>query len=266
MTAAVLDLHIGAHKTATTHIQAILDGSEFQPGTRNIPRSKFKIDVTRDLNANKLKAFPDYMQEEAHLIISDENLSGIKPGDGLNMYRRIGKNMSYFSEFSGRVHLCVRNYVEFFPSTWIQGTRFGLSTPFPKDDQPRSWVDVLRDVEENLPNFQIEVWDYDDFKKDVNFYVKHISNNSIKGEPVSPNGVTHPSPSATALDAFLASAEFLDRRRRNIVLDRLIKLFPISDENGKFQPYSDAEKRALDARYQRELEVIEARYGLVRPA
>lgn len=259
-----LDLHIGIHKTATTHIQNILHRSKFSTDTHYIPLMKFRQWIGRDILFGKLENIPDSIYQHKHLVISDENLCGLAKG-GLKMYPKLQRYLSHFESFHGRVHICLRKYSEFIPSAWIESTRKGRVLPFPDEIPERSYIDILSDIESVLPNFEIKVWDFDDFKMDQEFYIKQITNFKVERLGEIASKASRQSPSASALQAFLSMAEFLSARQRSIALGKLMKQFPVSEKYAKFNPFDKDEAKILDDRYQAELREIDNRYGLVKP-
>ena len=77
-----LHLHIGAHKTATTHFQNVLATNQYlyPIGYKYIPMTDFRRNVTR-LIGNKMNDFKPYLDEAIKdspdvIIVSEENICG----------------------------------------------------------------------------------------------------------------------------------------------------------------------------------------------
>ncbi len=266
MTATEFDLHIGAHKTATTYIQNVLKKSKFRPGTLYIPMWEFRSGLGREIGQKKISKLPEYIFNNDHVIISEENLSGAALG-GLSLYPRAHRNLKIFNDLSGRIHVCIRKYSEFFPSCWIEGNLRKVATsPFNVKFPQRTWTDYLEEVSGALPNFKIMVWDYSDFRGNEDFYIRMISNNSIAEIGEVKTNTARVSLSHVAFDALKICAEFLDPKERAILTRRLAQKFPAGKTYPKFSPYSEDEISSMDDRYRKDLMDIDSRYGIIRPS
>lgn len=177
---AELVLHIGFHKTATTFLQKTLQQNAetlLKEGIVYIPTARFReiyesrdIETYHKLIANRLKG-----RSLRRLIVSDENLPGtMKPifmGEG--MYPQMTNRIDEFTKWIGKppdkTLVSIRNYVNFFPSAYVQWLR---PDPFIRFDgrlyktivnYQRGWGDVLDDLTKALPKETICLWRYEDF-------------------------------------------------------------------------------------------------------
>lgn len=186
-----LEIHIGAHKTATTFIQQALrknvDALE-AVGTRFLSPREFRYmheDNWNDGEVKEIHSFKDVDPESSEyaldpkrkLLMSDENLLGrAVPFYHLNtLYPEVHARFSMLKSFlpcvPDTIYLCIRNYVFFYPAIYYQ---FASQSNFlPIDDElryrlttkPRRWPQIVDDLKAVFPTSNIKLWLYEDFEE-----------------------------------------------------------------------------------------------------
>ncbi|MEM9911106.1 MAG: hypothetical protein AAF922_10015 [Pseudomonadota bacterium] len=195
-------LHGGFHKTATSHIQAILGRNSkrllregvFYVNHRNT-RKRLTIPIQCNVyNALGMDWDPKISDAELHaltanffgelystgarrIILSDENMAGhcghcVKRGV---LYRWRRKLLEVFAaQFPAgvhEVHLGIRNYADFFASAYVEYLRSVRGQWFVDERAMRrqvienmpNWHNVLQSVVTLFPGARIVVWRYEDF-------------------------------------------------------------------------------------------------------
>lgn len=267
--AMTLHLHIGAHKTATTHLQATLIkhravlaeagvqlerpddiraviGSGRRAAVQMGPIPSFRL-----AGASRRLAKLDLGLER--LVISDENCLGLCPElfQREMLYPTAFRRMTVWRQLARQrptvVYMCIRNYATFFSGAFVQTIR--NKTVFKPDpdslaaiaEMPRRWGDVIADIRRALPEARLRVWDFEDHQAllpALLFEKTGLDLQPVRRRPMA-------TPSADAITAFRKI-----RRMRRPPLEQLAKRHPITDQNPKFSLWTAAQNAALTEMYQ----------------
>lgn len=295
-------VHVGAHKSATTHLQRILRSNEetlLQNGVDCLPwrqinplirqdpsRATSGLDVVKafakggrsvrasERYANALRTF---RRNKPVTIISDEDQLGftqdlMRPRfyDGSERYTILN---SLPDRESVDIYLSVRSFEALFVSAFCE-----MLKPFHDArarlearqrtlrDTPPSWFDLAERLADNFPEARVHVWTFEDYVRDPAFVIKTLTGLELDGLDGRPAPETTRAPSLEAIRL----AEELDPslkmpERMEIVRDLFI--------NSPKQPgevlrmFSDEEAAWLRDCYTRDLERIQdsSRVTLLRP-
>ncbi|WP_193089787.1 hypothetical protein [Advenella sp. FME57] len=156
-------LHLGVHKTATTHIQSRLLNSQEKLSKERIQYIKLedlRKSLTHKLSTNAqeevlLEGLLPYMLCDK-LVISDENIiGGTNKPDSNKIYSkaipRLGKLVAALNGYKIITHITLRDYVDYFISRYCESLRHFKYCDF--DDYYEmvefdkvSWIDLLHDI------------------------------------------------------------------------------------------------------------------------
>lgn len=195
-------LHGGFHKTATSHIQALLARNAnllSRAGVHYVHHRDTRKKLTVPVQCNAYNALgldwdpkitdvelaaltseffePLYASGAQRLIFSDENMAGhcghcVKRGV---LYRWRRKLLEVFAaQFPGgvdEVHLGIRNYADFFASAYVEYLRSVRGQWFVDERAMRrqvtenmpNWHNVLQSVATLFQGARVFVWRYEDF-------------------------------------------------------------------------------------------------------
>jgi hypothetical protein len=176
-----IDLHLGVHKTASTHLQkywlacnALSDGVHCPP-----------LDVVR-AHVTPVAAHADGVvlrgarrwldgicEGRRRVLLSDENILG---NCDANFTRqalypdaraRLERLAPLLADRPLRILISVRGYADYLRSAWCEVIRHTPYRPFREAYQgmqglARRWEHVVRDVAQALPDATIECWRYED--------------------------------------------------------------------------------------------------------
>ena len=181
--AVKLHLHLGAHKTATTHVQNVMQLNRilYSENTHYVLMEEFRENVTRGaklLKPHCNKEVEQYLNklvrvEKENLIISEENIIGdakdIYSSKLLysNMEKRIRRLAGFVSSFSDtNIWFTVRSMDSFIPSLYCESL---LHWDFRQFGQvfsghyEQSWIPAILVLRDNFPNAKINVIPYEKY-------------------------------------------------------------------------------------------------------
>ena len=193
-------LHLGAHKTATTHIQQTLLGSREKLGKtgvhyielhklRKIFTRRFdkifgnsggvlyssEVQTLRSTIRDEVgRAAEENKQQFSTLVLSDENIMGHLPklahtgklyGDRA---RRLELVRAIFIGCPITVAFAIRNYNDFYPSAYTQAIRMGWSIPYDDylrrlDLENNAWRIIVADLSRIFGRDRIRLFRYEDY-------------------------------------------------------------------------------------------------------
>ena len=243
--------HIGAHKTATTHLQLTLERCRFRSGTRYVPLKRLRRFLTSRVRKGPV-VVPWHRLYSGTWLFSDENILGTT-ADGLELYPDPARALRYFSDRPLSLFLCVRSYETFLPSAWGERLWHHRFEPFPARLPGRRWCDLVSDLRAALPEAPIHVWRYEDYRRHAEQIARYYSGDAI--EAFGPELDSKPKSgfSARAVsELHQYKGSHVGRRRLEAVRER----FPIDSEHSRFDPWSEAQKDELRALYADDLERI----------
>ncbi len=278
-------LHLGAHKTASTHLQATLikhramlaeTGVDFisPDEIRSLIRSGRRA-------AARMGALPSFrvvrarrrLQQldrgQARIVISDENSLGLcaEIFERELLYPTTRRRLKVWGRLAaGRetvIYLSVRNYSSFLSGAYVQSIR--NSDYFVPDrnslsalsKMPRRWGDVVADIRAALPNAQIVIWAYEDYALLQQLLTERMTGfrlASVNRRPMA-------TPSVAAVGEFSSLRRRNDTTSSEITLDQIAKQYAISEQNPRFSLWSMAQTAALTEMYLRDLELLRRDLG-----
>ncbi len=273
-------LHVGAHKTATTHLQATLirhrdrlveAGVQFErpddirallgPGRRAAVQMGPIPSFRRAIAARRLARLD---QGRRRLIVSDENSLGVCPEIFERellyptAYRRITAWRCLAKRRDTVVYLCIRNYAPFLSAAAAQIIRKRPAFAPSADSlaalakMPRRWGDVIGDIRRALPGARLRLWAFEDHQALLPILLREKTGLTLK--PVNRRPMA--TPSVDAVTAFRTAT-----RRHRPVLDEMAKLHPITEQNPKFSLWTPALAEALTEMYRADVAAIRCDLG-----
>ncbi len=273
---ATLALHLGAHKTGTSHLQAALSlnaASLAAVGALAPPLTEIRREATRLLGAE-----PDGARawllglartDAARIVISDENLPGrlAAVARGGRLYPALARRLAPFAEWPGpvEVHLTLRSYETFWPAIWLETLLHRAAAPwaaFAAGVAPERarWPELVSRIERRFPGAQMVLWAYEGYREGWRDRFQRLTGGAVATlappETVRPS---LPAPAAEELDRLAASEP--DRvRARARALRRAAPAGP------PFRPFAEAEARRLASLYAADLETLAARHPALHGA
>ena len=284
-------VHIGAHKTATTHLQAVLESLkpvEERTNTRILPmkitRPAFRkaankasgIRGVRDTLQLRFKIAPalrSAAQGADHVVASEEDILGYSPGlfeevfypdlTGLDLIPVVCRGGAI------RLFLSIRSYDKILPSGFFETYKFYpdalamLERGVKNLVAGRSgWPDLMDRIAQRLPEAEISFWCQEDYRRNSQAVIEDLLGYAIDQMPdIAPPQQTL-SPNANALE----EVERLDRAmpghlRHKAVLE-IYARHPAGDGPVPALVSNEASEE-LKAIYDRDVKIIADRFRRV---
>lgn len=268
-----VNLHLGAHKTATTFIQSMFQENVKalnEAGVGYLNLTEFRRRYTQQLMSLPSNTFTKAVEssplfghppqsEVTGLILSDENLIGspvefIRSGQ---LYPEIPMRVSKLRELLAgcdvTLFFCIRDYANFLASNYCEGLRhmrqFHRFVDFRTrlDSERFRWPAIVGEIIDNLKPSTTFVWKYEDFRSNAQSIAEKMA---FGMELHSKRGADlRPSSSQTAIDV----VEFIADRHGPIIAGRCFNaigdLLPKGPELEAFQPWTMQQERVLDKMY-----------------
>ncbi len=281
-------IHIGAHKTATTHIQDTLESVYHELSHAGIGY------ITRD-NIRNMGRFPtlnwwqrqrilqryfakkdlynhwigSYEGMHETLLISEENILGgvsglLKP----KIYPNIEKNLATLLLLKGdskmTLFMSIRSFDSILPSAYAQQARKAKVKPGGFDvikknalNKPPTWSSIINRILNLVDADHLKIWKYEDYINNQDFFLSYLCKNKIPSFPHIPPPATTKSPSAEAIRLLEEICQKLPRHKRK---EEAVRICSLDSSSNSFQPFSIHEAAVLRASYEEDLAYIEKNY------
>jgi hypothetical protein len=253
--------HVGAHKTATTHLQLTLANCRLAPGTRYVPLRRLRATLTSPVRKHRPR-LPWHRWHDGTWLFSDENIIGTTL-DSPKLYPDPARALRYFLDSRLSIFLCLRAYDTFLAAAYCE--RLWRSDPEPFDAQlpSRRWPDVVRDMQRDLPGVPVQVWRYEDYRDNAAAIARYYAGGTIEtlGPPLQQDPKSGFSGRAVA-----ATAQISKLRPRRPQVIELRERYPVGDEYPRFNPWSAGQQSRLQEMYAEDLVEIERLAELWSPA
>ena len=287
----LLKLHLGAHKTATTHFQATL--LALQPelnavgvNYETVPQTRKCISLARKytrclsfcqipptalssrLVSQKLIKSP----ESSRLILrSEENIiGGIGDACNVELYPKVLKRIKFLkyinSCYSVELNLSIRDLSEVFVGAYITSLRLKperartVKSKLIEDlsrNSEASWLPFI-DKLSQYSNNKITVWSQEHYKNNSNQVISHfIGDDNIEIPLISPPKSTM-TPSYKAIEKVEAMMSQLKSKPKDWsqICNEIYQEYPVSDSNEKFSFLNSKTKATLAECYKKDKNAI----------
>lgn len=259
---ALLCLHLGVHKTATTYIQSVLERSYWKEGYFYIgPWVSRESIISRD--PELADVVPDVIRRDDIVVLSDENLLG-NAAAGLAFYPRPERHLAWARHLKVSICLCVRDYADFLSSAWVESLRHGAFRPQARKVRNGGYVGLLERLERLLPNADFFVWNYASFRDRRDEILDIISSHGLAKLAVDGVGDQRPSPSWGVVTTYLQLRNLVEGPKQAELMRKLISNRNISGNGEKFNSYPEEDRKVLSEQFATDLEIIASRYRTLR--
>ena len=281
-------IHVGAHKTATTHIQDTLE-SVYQElshaGIEYITRENIR-NMGRFPTLNWWQRQPilqryfskkdihnhwigSYKGRNETFLISEENILG-SVSDLLRskIYPDIEKNLATLLFLKGdskmTLFMSIRSFASVFSSAYAQQARMAKAKPGGFDtikknalNKPPTWSSIIKRIFNLIDADHLKIWKYEDYANNPDYFLSYLCKNKISSFPhINPPTITR-SPSAETIRLLEEICPKLPRYKRK---EEAARICSLGSGNNPFQPFSVHESAALRASYEEDLAWIEKNY------
>lgn len=236
--------HIGAHKTATTHLQMTLARSRLVRGTRYVPLGRLRRFLTSPVRKGR-PHLPWHRWFDGTWLLSDENILGTT-ANALAMYPDPAAALRYFADCDLRIFLCIRCYDTFLPSAWGERLWHHHFCPFDARLPERRWTDVVDDLQTALPDVPIHVWRYEDYRAQSQTIMQRYADGAVTSFPPELAAAPKSGFSARAVAELESMVGHRLGRRR---LEAVRRRYPVGPDQPRFDPWRARQKEQLQEMY-----------------
>lgn len=289
-----LRVHLGAHKTASTHLQMLLYDSRpalLAAGIDAIPHAELRragrglidprLGPARRIGGAYRRACRDALaplrQGPGRLVLSDENFLGAShfllrrpPYWAAPFFLRPVRALAREAALAGgRTHLFIalRSFDAMLPAAYAQHLRTGpWHEPFDAVARralarPPSWLPLLRLLRLTLPRAALTVWRHDDYRGNAHAILETVCGVPLPPvpSPADPFGTRTPGAEAVAWAAALPRGDDPEARRR-LVWEK----FKASTDAGdpRWAPFAAPQAERLRARLDADLKALSTWKGV----
>ena len=281
-------IHIGAHKTATTHVQEILTlmrpqlvarGIDFVDNHRvrqsGLAKALFERRLATRLPGLRGRAVAGVMARHLDplragpttFLLSEEKLMG----GALQVfsdppYPQIERIIPILASLRARAEvsffLSIRGLDGQLPSAYVQELKFSPPIEGGFDTirarvlaKPPSWFDLVARIRAAAPDVPLRVWRQEDYRRDPAAILAALCGRDPGPLPAMDDPYWTKSPDLAAVRAAEALPAGLPRPERR---ERVLAIFRDAGDGARFDPFAPTEKALLRAAYARDLARIEA--------
>lgn len=278
-----IKLYIGAHKTATTHVQSTLELNRDKLCSHDIKlslpgslRKKWLPAFLRYCHSNDKTTLSDILSkapQHGSWIIAEENISG-KPYDfitNLGLYPHLKGRLSclrqIFKSAEIEIFFSIRCYDTFYRSLYLEVVRNNGYMPFQEfynenRFKSTSWVNVLDTFTRIIPEENITIWCYEDFRKLSPLVLTTITGLNSTNELISRNHaeITRPSLSKEAIDILSSLYPVISNEESKQLVERINSAYPRNENNEPYCPFSKEEVEKFQDKYKQDIATIKHKY------
>jgi hypothetical protein len=288
----MLDIHLylGAHKTATTHLQGILLANRERLLSKNVTLSapqdvrkewlpafcKFCSNAGKNAGAGLVQRLNAIAPEGGLWILTEENIVGVsndfttKTGIYPAAADRIGRLVELFRNANISLFFSLRSYDSFYRSAYSEVVRNRGYLPFDEfydDDRFKnnSWVETVRTFQNVLPQERIVLWKFEDFRSLVPRLVHlmtGIEDVQALLDAYKPE-TTRPSLSQKTMEVLADMAPVLSRAESLKLVERINRAYPV-EGYGPYRPFSREQEEVFKQRYEADIAAMKTSFPGIR--
>ena len=277
-------LHIGVHKTATTHLQrslsaqqhALINAGVRYYGPDNLRRPTKGLGDIFGLNVYRKSPHPtrsradqtDFMFKDGQrLILSDENFIGVlhdKQGNIVSpLYPKAAARVGALASAIdvGQLDICIglRNPASFLKSAYSQalmsGKPIGFSEYLAKNPLSQiNWQGLVARIRSAVGVGHVTVWLFEDYTRQFSNICKVLMGDFVDMKIVPISNYVHRGLSGQAVASILAQPEADDPRH---LAAKARATYPVGDDYPAFDPFSSVDKVSSQEEYAAQLAVID---------
>jgi hypothetical protein len=285
-------IHIGAHKTATTHVQEILTLMRPQLVERGVDfvdnHAVRRSGLAKALCERRLMTRLPGLRGRAVAALMARHLDPLRAGPVtfvLSEEKLMGGSLQAFSDpiypqierivpmlasLGARVaggaevtlFLSIRGFDGQMPSAYVQELKFSPPIPCGFDNirarlraKPPSWFELVARIRAAAPGVPLRVWRQEDYRRDPAAILAALCGRDPGPLPAMEDPYWTKSPDLAAVREAEALPHDLPRPERRA---KVLEIFRAAGDGERFDPFAPEEKAVLRAAYARDLERIEA--------
>ena len=294
MTDCAIRIHLGAHKTATTYLQDLLDHNRAALAARGVaywPRknardplqSSFRADAVGGARSRLISRFAENTSRNhatrrlaelfsppMAVLVSEENILGATNDcTASGFYPKAGQRLSVLRDALPdnrpvELFVAIRSYADFLASIYAESLRHGgfhsLANLKADGASPGGeWPALADTIRSMFPDAPLVVWRYEAFRVLEPAILDRLTggNGESLQRPDRPDA--KPSASAEAIERMIEEAPALGPSERIFRMLALEYEYPAVPGGRRFDPWTGEQRAAMDTAYRRDLTRLAAR-------
>ena len=266
-----LHLHLGAHKTATTHFQKVLEVNRclYPSNISYIEMEQFRNNVRWKGDCVDLTVCGSYLEEIKNssptLVISEENLSG-DTGNihrDLFLYSRIENKLKGLECFTKafddiEIWFSVRSMDGFIPSVFCESLRHHRYRKFEgvyAGNYTQIWFPVIQSICRLFPNSRINVIRYENYTTILPLVIERIFGEN-EGWDYLKDERPRPSMNHYACKLMASLGPVIPGSVSSKLVQRLSRLLNDNNIGHKFAPFNQKQVDDLLKLYEKDIKAI----------
>jgi hypothetical protein len=277
-------IHLGAHKTATTHLQETLTavrpalaerGLDYLPNQlvreRRLARELWRrrpIARMPLIGAKFMREAIEAVVEPLRLgpetvVLSEENILGIPDQIlGVPFYPQAAQSVSRLASLTARAKLVfflsIRGYETLLPSAYAESLKFrppregGFNSGRLMAETP-SWYDLVTQIHRAAPGVSLRIWRQEDYRANAHEIMAEVCGLELGPLP----DISDPSWTRSPTAEGIRQAEALDRELSMKARRAQVGEIYATAGGERYRPFGEAERTELRARYAADLARIE---------
>ena len=278
-----IKLYIGAHKTATTHIQSVLEHNH-----KNLEQHNIKLSTPNELrkswlpnflnlchkkNLRQIEALKQELPNSGIWILSDENFAGTPYDFKIHkgMYPNVGQRLKCLKELFPNtkieLYFSIRSYETFYRSTYLEVVRNRGYIPFEEyyneeRFKDNSWLDVIEMFTSVIPEENITLWRYEEIKILMPTILNNITGLNNAKELISnyPIEKTRESLSKKTIKVLASLSSVMSQEESKKTIEILNNKYPLGDKYSKFIAFNLQKSKIFQEEYKQNIKFIKHMY------
>lgn len=266
-----LHLHLGAHKTATTHFQKVLEVNRcfYYDNISYIEMEEFRSNLRWKGGRVDFPSCGAYLNEIkgscSTLVISEENLSGEAKDiyKNLFLYSEIENRLDSFRTFTQdfdeiEVWFSIRSMDSFLPSIYCESLKHWRYKKFAKvyaGNYTQTWLPVIKSIRRVFPNARINVIRYDNYMAVLPSVIKRIFGENENWDYLEESRL-RASMNHYACNLTPPGMRFIPAKISSRMLQGLSNLLNTNNLGHKFSPFNQQQVDGFLSVYEKDINVI----------
>jgi hypothetical protein len=271
-----LHLHLGAHKTATTHFQSVLEHNRdiYNKNACYVSMEEFRANVTyagKIMNPYCYSEVDSYLNKitkikQHSLIVSEENIVGdiqhIYHSKALygDLGKRLDRLSGFISQFSDvTIWFSIRSMDTFIPSMYCESLlhwRYRRFSRVFSGQYAHSWVPIILAIREALPGVKITVIPYESYAVVLPKWLE-VMTGVKSGWNLMQADRPRSSFNSLAVKMLFYLNPFIPQSKTALIMGGMSDYFYGKGKGEKFMPLKKETKADLRMLYRNDLETID---------
>ena len=282
-----IKLYIGAHKTATTHIQGILEANKELLMKQNIT-----VSTPDTLRPKWIQLFMDYCHQNK--ASNKEELLALSPKNGTwifseenfignsyelsqtstlypNILMRLNCFVELFPKAKIELYFSIRSYETFYRSTYLEVVRNRGYLPFNEYYKEalfksKNWVNVIEMFSQVIPQENITLWCYEDISNLMTEIINQMTelNNAkalIENYPIKK---TRESISKKTIEVLDSLSSAMSQKESQKIVEVINNKYPLGDQYSKFIAFDKEKSKEFQIQYTQDILSIKEQYSTIQ--